>query len=104
LEGLDMKCHIWEKREIEFYYPPQVHHSAQQGDAAKEVATKAILDGDQGQKYRDAAKPHEICVPTGKYLRRLLVEHVTTKDQLDQEIRDIVEKVLIPWKNELLGI
>jgi hypothetical protein len=98
-----LKCHIFNKREIEFYYPEIVHVKAQQGDNTKEDATKAILNGDQGMKYRIAGEQSQICVPSGKYLKKLLAENLTLKTQLDTEIRDLIEQTLIPWKKEILG-
>lgn len=103
LKKAGLKCHILGKREIEYYYPEIIHSKAQQGDISKESATKAILVGEQGVKYREAGKSAQICVPTGKYLRLLLTENMTSKDQLDPEIRELIENILIPWKKEILG-
>lgn len=103
LDGQGLTCRILKKREIEYYYPESVLVAAQQGDKQKEEAVRQILQGDQSVKFRRAARPHEICVPSGKYLRRLLHKHLAEKSQLDQEIRDIVEDTLIPWKNQILG-
>lgn len=103
LEKAGLTCQILKKREIEYYYPEIIHCKAQQGYCTKEVATKAILAGVQDIKYRDAAEQDEICVPTGKYLRRLLKEHMTSKNQLDPEIKELIEGTLIPWKKEILG-
>jgi len=103
LTRLDLKCHIWSKWEIEFYYPEEIFVAAQQADREKERAVVAILNGDQGGKFVNLAKEYQICVPTGKYLRRLLKEHLTDKQQLDMEIRGIIENELIPWKKEILG-
>lgn len=97
------ECHILLKREIEFYYPLTAHLTAQQGNQTKEAATTAIFNGDQGVKYRNAAEPSEVCVPSGKYLKKLLATYLTNKNQLDHEIRDIIEQKLIPWKKEILG-
>lgn len=97
------ECIILNKREVEFYYTLPVHVAAQQGASQKEIDTKLIYNGDQGIKYRVAAEASEICVPSGKYLKKLLAAHLTSKDQLDQEIRDIIEQKLIPWKKEILG-
>ena len=97
------KCHIWKKREIEYYYPECIHVKAQQNDKDKEEATLKILNGDQGKKYCKAAKGKNLCVPKGNYLRNLLKENLNSKDELDEEIREIVEKKLIPWKKEILG-
>lgn len=103
IEADGYECHITLKREIEYYYPEVIHVAAQQGDTDKETATRAILQGDQSVKYRTAAEQAEICVPQGKYLRRLLQTHLTDKTQLDQEIRDLIENKLLPWKQEILG-
>lgn len=103
LERENILCKILEKREIEYYYPEVVHIAAQDRNTDKEQATKAILVGNQSGKYRDLAKPSEICVPKGKFLKDLLQKHVTSKDQLAPEIRDYIETILIPWKKEILG-
>lgn len=97
-------AHVWEKREIEFYYPETVHLAAQQGDATKEALTSAILHGPQTQKYREEASQHGICVPTGKYLRQLLQAHLTSRTQLAPEVQDIVQKTLMPWRDKILGV
>lgn len=97
------EAYIWNKREIEFYYPEAVHVAAQQGDPTKEAAARNILNGGQSQKFRDEAAQYELCVPAGKYLRQLLQTHLTSRVQLDPEIRDIVEQRLIPWRNKILG-
>jgi hypothetical protein len=78
--------------------------TAQQGDAKKEVLTKAILHGPQTRKYREEASQHGICVPTGKYLKQLLQAHLTLRTQLAPEIRDIVEKTLVSWRDKILGV
>jgi hypothetical protein len=98
-----MTALIWKKREIEYYFPESLLVAAQQGDAAKEQEVRAILVGTQSEKFRNAASPHGICVPTGQYLRQLLRTHLTAKGQLDPEIRDVVELTLIPWRDQILG-
>jgi len=103
LNKLNLKCHIWNKREIEYYYPEEVLVAAQQGDQNKESAVISIRNGDQSEKFRDAASQHKLCVPSGKYLKKLLMQHMTEKLYLDQEIRDIIEKTIIPWKKEIFG-
>lgn len=100
-EGIE--GHIWCKREIEFYYPEVVLVAAQQGDAAKSASVKQILQGDQTEKFRDAAARDGVCVPAGKYLRSLLHTHLTSRDQLDAEVCGIVEQKLIPWRQAILG-
>lgn len=97
------ECIVLDKREIEYYFTENVHVAAQQGDEAKEIATKTILNGDQSNKYRTAAEASGICVPNGKYLKKLLADHLTNKNQLDSQIRDIIQGKLIPWKKEILG-
>ena len=103
LNKAGFECHVLNKREIEWYLPEVVHKYAQQGDAAKEKQAIEILNGNQSEKFQNAASKFAICVPTGKNLRKLLVDHVTSKDQIDQEILDLIEKNLIPWKKEILG-
>lgn len=97
------ECIVLKKREIEYYYPLAVHIAAQQGDETKVAATTAIYNGDQGVKYRNAAEANNVCVPSGKYLKKLLTAHLTDKNQLEQEIKDIIETSLIKWKKEVLG-
>lgn len=104
IERAGFECHIWDKREIEYYYPEIIHKTAQQNDVLKETKTSAILNGDQSMKYRNAAKDNNICVPQGSYLRKLLKAHLTSKTQLAQEIQDIIEKKLILWRNQILGM
>jgi AAA15 family ATPase/GTPase len=104
LNRQNLECHIWSKREIEYYYPENVLVAAQQGDQDKEQQVIDILKGSQNEKFRDAASRFDICVPQGKYLRRLLNQYLTDKNQLDQEIRNIVEQILINWRNQILGI
>jgi AAA domain, putative AbiEii toxin, Type IV TA system len=102
LVATGIESHVWNKRSIEWYFPEQVHVEAQGGDAAKEAATRAILNGDQSESYRNAAKPHGVHRPRGKRLRVLLTKHLTDRAQLDQEIRDVIDKLLV-WKKEILG-
>jgi len=98
-----LEAHIWEKREIEYYYPEEVMVAAQQGDEAREQAVRKILSGGQKEKFRDAAARDNVCVPTGKYLRKLLKKHLTDKSLLDQEIRTLIDTTLLTWKKEILG-
>ncbi len=103
IEKAEYPCHILRKREIEFYYHIDVHIAAQQGDNKKEKATIKIYKGDQSKKYKTAAKVNAVCVPSGKYLRKLLSEHMTDKDSINPEILKIIDEVLIPWKREIYG-
>jgi len=98
-----LECHVLNKQEIEWYFPEVVHKSAQQGDTTKEKQAIEILNGNQSEKFTNAASQFAICVPTGKNLRKLLVDYVTSKDQIDQEILDLIENNFIPWKKEILG-
>jgi len=100
LNSLKIKNKILNKRELEYYYPEIVHLKAQQGNTEKENSTKAILNGLQNDKYRNLA--NGVCVPNGKYLKKLLMEHVKYKNQLDSEIKTIV-KHLIKWSKEING-
>lgn len=103
IEQSGYPCHILNKREIEYYYSEAVHVAAQDGNNQKEAATTAIYNGDQSAKYRDAAKPRQLCVPSGKHLKKVLSENLTDKNSLDQEIKDIIENHLLTWKKEILG-
>ena len=103
LERHDLQCHIWNNREIEFYYPDRVLKAAQEGDPDKEKLVLEIRNGPQTKKFRKEASEKGVFVPKGKSLARLLVEHLTNKDELDAEIRKIIEETLIPWKREILG-
>ncbi len=98
-----MRCHILEQREIEWYFPESVHEKAQQGDADKIDATLKIYTGDQGDKYRNAGQSNDVCIPRGKYLRKLLEENLTNRDELNEEIKKIIEEIILPWKDEILG-
>lgn len=106
IEEANMRCHIWAKREIEYYFPAVIHWKAQQGDEHRIVATIKIFKGDQSQKYDVAAGavlPVSVCVPEGRYLKRLLKDHFVSKSQIKSEIADLIENVLIPWRDEILG-
>jgi hypothetical protein len=96
-------CYILKKREIEFYFPEAVHVEAQQGDTNKEQAVLAILNGDQSDKFENLAKAEHCTVARGKNLRNLLQEHLR-RDNLDPEIRHLVEETLVPWHREILGV
>lgn len=104
LNRQNLDCHIWNKREIEYYYPESVLKAAQQGDQDKEQQVMGILNGDQNEKFRVAASQFDLCVPQGKYLRRLLNQHLTSRDQLDEEIRNVIEQTLIQWRDQILGV
>jgi predicted ATPase len=103
LAKVGMESYIWNKREIEYYFPEPLLIAAQQGDATKEQRALSISRGDQSEKFREAAARDALCVPGGKYLRQLLKLHVTEKTQLDQEVRDLVEQKLIPRRDQILG-
>lgn len=103
LQDESLATHIWNKRELEYYFPDNILVAAQQGDQAKENQVLEIKNGDQTRKFREAASDNEICVPNGLYLKRLLDQYLTDKNQLDVEIRNVIEQQLIPWGNEILG-
>ncbi len=100
LKKAGLACHILEKREIEFYYSREVLRAAQGGITEDEKVVEDILEGDQSEKFTKIASG--VCVPRGKTLRKLLQEHVLCKDQLNEEIKGIVAR-LIAWKKEILG-
>ena len=95
-------CHILHKREIEFYIPEVACVAAQQGDQGKERAIKDILLGEQGEKFSNSASHHGCTVPSGNNLRKLLQEHLY-KENLDPELKKLIEKKLILWRDEVLG-
>jgi len=107
LQESRLTCHVFKKRELEYYYPAVVHSEAQRepNREQKIAATLGILRGDQRKKYKDAARDAEldVCVPRGQHLRSLLREYVRCRSQLDEEIIELVEGVLIPWKKQILG-
>lgn len=96
------KCLILKKREIEFYYPENIHIKAQNGDKNKEKAVLEILKGDQSETFDNLAKKSNCTVAHGNNLRKLLQEPLS-RDNLDKEIRQIVEEILVPWCREILG-
>ncbi|MFA6238128.1 MAG: AAA family ATPase [Bacteriovorax sp.] len=102
IEKSGLIIHIWKKREIEYYLPVTLISAAQQGDTVKDEAAQQILNGDQALKFRVAAESHNIVVPQGVFLKRLLRDHLTSKDQLDDEIKEIINK-LLSWKLEITG-
>ena len=99
----NLECHIWNKREIEYYYPEKVLIAAQQNDSIKEKLVLEILNGEQKDTFRDAARKDGVCVPKGRYLYKLLKTHLKSKNDLEDEVKEIIEKKLIPWKKEILG-
>ena len=56
IDKAGFQCHIWNNREIEFYYPEIVHEKAQGNNPEKIKLTKLIYNGDQQVKYRTAAE------------------------------------------------
>ena len=102
LEKHDENCHILKKREIEFYFPETVCVAAQSGDADKEKAIKEALAGEQEVKFTKLATEYAFNIPKGRNLQQLLQRHLS-KDNLDDEIKDLVEYKLIPLCNDILG-
>ena len=88
------------KRELEYYFPEEVLVAAQDGIHEQEEKAKAVLHGDQSRKFRKAASDAKICSPQRNRLKELLREHLTDKSQLDDEVRQIIEEVLIPWRDK----
>ena len=95
-------CHILHKREIEFYIPEAACVAAQQGDQDKEIAIKKILHGKQDEKFSYSASPCGCTVPRGTNLQKLLQEHLC-KENLDLELKGLIEEKLIPWRDGILG-
>ncbi len=102
LEKHNEKCHVLGKRELEFYYSEAVHIAAQQGDLAKEEAVKKILNGKQNRKFRYLCSQYKCIEAKGGNLQKLIQENLSKKN-LDPEIKKIVEKKLIPWRDKILG-
>lgn len=103
LERYGENCYILKKREIEFCFPEEVHIEAQQGDREKEKAISEILNGDQSAKFETLARVGHCAVARGKNLRKLLQKHLR-RDNLDPEIRQIIEETLVPWRREIFGV
>lgn len=93
---------IWKKREIEYYLPLALHIDAQQGNAEKQVKIKEIYDGEQKLSFKEQARPHELCVANGAYLKRLLKNHLQTKEQLEPELTEVIN-TLLAWRKEILS-
>jgi len=100
LEKNGLPVHIWSRRELEYYFPEEVLVAAQDGIHDKEEKAKALLHSDQSEKFRTAASDAMICSPKRNFLKALLMEHLTDKSQLDNEVRQIIEEVLVPWKDK----
>jgi len=103
LQNSCFECHILKKREIEFYFPEALYEAAQEGNQEKIAKVKAIHSGNQDRKFRKAAEDDHICVPCGSYLKKLLRDHLKAKDELDEEILEIMNR-LLEWKVEIVGI
>ncbi len=103
LEKNGETCHILKKREIEFYFPEDIHVEVQQGDRDKEKAAREILNGDQSDKFIKLAAERHCAVAQGKNLRHLLRKHLR-RDSIDPEISGLVEKTLVPWCKQILGV
>ena len=94
IEECGYQCHILKKRELEFYFPEPLHVANQRGDLAKEVAIKEILRGNQNAKYStlvEAAGAEYLS--GGVQLKNLLKQHLN-QQTLDEEIKEIMGKVL----------
>lgn len=102
IEKVGLPIHVWSKREIEYYFPENLIAEAQQGDNDKVKKAKAFLSGDQSKKFRDHAEEEKFVAPQGVFLKRLLKKHVTKKEDLPGEVKEIMNK-LIEWKKEILG-
>jgi hypothetical protein len=103
LERSGETCYILGRREIEFYFPEDVHVEAQQGNIEKGRAVREILNGNQSTKFESLAKENCCAVVRGRNLRNLLRKHLK-RDNLDPEIRKLVEEKIIPWHKEILGV
>ena len=100
VQAAGQTCHIWRKREIEFYLPLPVFVEAVSGDQSRVDAVRAALSGHGDQKFTHLAPG---CTPSGEKLRQLLARHVT-KANLDVEVRQLVEQTVLVWRREILGL
>jgi len=102
LTGAGQSATLLAKREIEFYVPMEVYVEAQGGDAAKEAIARKVCQGDQSEKLRTALHVAGCNVPRGSDLRSLLRKHLT-RQNLDPEIRSLIEGNLLSWAKLLKG-
>jgi len=100
VQAAGQMCHIWRKREIEFYLPLPVFVEAVSGDQSRVGAVRAALSGHGDQKFTHLAPG---CTPSGEKLRQLLARHVT-KENLEAEVRELVEQTVLVWRREILGL
>ena len=96
LTGAGQSATLLAKREIEFYVPEEVYVEAQRGDAAKESIARNVCQGDQSEKLRKALSAAGCNVPRGSDLRSLVSKYLT-RENLDPEIKSIIEGKLLPW-------
>lgn len=96
----DNICQILKKREIEFYFPDEVLINAQKGNKENEKQILKIKYGDQKKKFRVEAKG--LCVPEGRFLKKLLENHMVKKSQIENELV-IYLKTLVKWGEEIIG-
>lgn len=101
IRGASQECHILDQREIEWYLPESLYVDAQQGNRSREAKIRAVLGGNQGKKFVDAAKG--CTIPRGKTLRQLIQQHVS-RDNLHPELKQLVEERLIRWRNQIVGV
>jgi hypothetical protein len=99
VEAAGQDCHIWQKREIEFYLPLSLFAEAVGGHQARVALVQAALSGGGSDKFTQLAPE---CTPSGERLRRLLAKHLT-KENLELEVRELVEGTLLVWAREIIG-
>jgi len=96
------ECWITGKREIEYYLPESLHVAAQQGNPARETALQAALLAGQSKKWKTMARERHFVPVRGRLLHRLLPLHLM-RQNLDPEIRMLVETKLLGWKQQIIG-
>ena len=101
LSDAGQECHVWTKREIEFYFPEAVLVAAQNGNAGQVEKVREVLLGSQEAKFASLAAGCQI--PRGGRLRELLQTHVTNREHLDLEVRAIFERVAMTWARSISG-
>ncbi len=80
------------RREIEFYFGEEVLKAAQQDNLEHIERVIELYNGNQNSKFRDSI-PEGACSPSGVYLRQLLKKYMTSSEQVEVDIKDIVGKL-----------
>ena len=99
-----VKTKILDRRELEYYYPEDALIAAQNCNVDHENAVRDALNGPQAQKFRNLRKEHQnLVIPSGNALKISLQKHLTTKDDVPEEFKSLIEGTLFDWRNQILG-